>query len=180
MVAPDHQGGQGGFAFGGRLVALRLHGRPEVAQDDRIEYVGLGQASLGTGEGAHPGRVVHADRDRLGLQRGDDGALVAAGALAHDVGRTPGLEVQTAQVGEQGPVTRWSVWQGEGAPGQIDLQRELGNVEAEVDSRGSCGDHGWRLFLVYASWRTRRRSGNCSSSRNQRSPGWHRAVDGQW
>ena len=66
----------------------------------------------------------------------DDGTLVAAGALADDVGGLAGFGLQTAQVGEQRAVARRSVGQGECAPGEIDLQGELGNVQADVDSGG--------------------------------------------
>ena len=71
---------------------------------------------------------MHAGRDLCLLQSRHDGALVAAGAFAHDVGGTPGLGLQAAQVGEQRTVARRGVGQGKLAAREIDLQGEFGDI----------------------------------------------------
>ena len=88
--------------------------------------------TLGTGKGTHPGSVVYAGGDALGLQRRDHRTLVAAGALADDMDRTPAFCLETAQMGEEAAVTLWGICQGKCFARKIDLQSQLGNVQVRT------------------------------------------------
>ena len=82
LVAADDQGFQRRFALAGRGVAGGLQGRAKGAEHGGIQGVGFRQTALGAGEGTDPGGVGYAHGEGFGLERGDNGVLVAAGALA--------------------------------------------------------------------------------------------------
>jgi hypothetical protein len=99
-----------------------------TGEDGAINRVGFGALALGAGEIADPARFDNAHRDVRSLQSTHDRLFVAAGGFADDVGAWLGSE-EFEDLG----VTFRVIGQGVETTGQMELQRKLGNIEADME-----------------------------------------------
>jgi len=137
------QFGQLLFLWGAGRGGFRLQGPAIGGQDGGINVVGLGSLAGGAGEVANPGGVQDADRNLGFMQRGDDVALVTAGGFADDLDAGLG-----SQEFEQSAVTSGGVGQAVDTTGQVELQVELGNIQAGVESSHSVLAHSCKYELA--------------------------------
>lgn len=113
LFAPGDQRGKsllGGFAWWCRR---GLQAGPDAGQRRRVERVGLGHVAEPAGELPRAGRVQHADGDLRALERGDDGALVAAGGWPAPSGAA--LRAKAPPFGYLAPLDSHTTCTGEGA-----------------------------------------------------------------
>ena len=110
------------------LPLSRLEGRAVIGQHRGINRIGLGPLALGTGEVTDPARFDDADGDVCRVQRPHDRLLVAAGGFADDLHMRMG-----AQEFEELGVTFGVIGQGMKTARQMQLQSQLGNVEADME-----------------------------------------------
>jgi hypothetical protein len=108
-----------------------------IAEQLRIDAVGLRQSPRAAGVIAHPLGRHDADRHPGRLRRGDQRGFVAAGGFAHQVGS--GRQAPQRLRNRLGGVGELM-----GGRRQIDIQPGLGDVDADVFDRGgvhgSCSD----------------------------------------
>jgi len=126
--APD-QFGQLLFAFGAGCRGFRLQGLAISGEDGGINVIGLGPLAGGTGEVPDAGGVQDADGDIGGMQCGDHVAFITTRGFADDM--DDGLGRQEFQ---QPAVARGGVRQIVDTTGEVELQVQLGNIQARVDS----------------------------------------------
>ena len=96
-------------------------------QHGSVNGIGLGALALGAGEVADTSGFDDADGNAGRLQRAHDGLFVTAGGFANDV--RGGM---TAQVFEKLGVAFGVIGQEVETAREMQLQRELGNVEADI------------------------------------------------
>ena len=99
-------------------------------QDGRINGIGFGALALGPGEVTHTARFEDTHRKACGLEHTHDRLFITASGFANDlsVGISP-------QAFEELGVTFGIIGQGMEMAGQMELQRELGNVQANIEDR---------------------------------------------
>lgn len=102
-----------------------------VTQNGRINGIGFGAQAFGFGEVANTASFDNADWNLGGVQDPHDGLFVAPGRFANDM--RAGMSTQEF---EQLSMTFGVVGQAVRLIGQIELQRGLGNVEADVEDGG--------------------------------------------
>jgi hypothetical protein len=112
----------------GRGGGRRLERRAVGGQHGGVNGIGLGALALGAGEVAHPPGFDNADRDARGVEDAHDGLFITAGGFANevDVGMRP-------QMFEQLGVAFGIIGQEVKTACEMELQRELGNVQADVE-----------------------------------------------
>ena len=114
-----------------RRCGNRLEGGTVVSEDGGVNGVGFGALALGAGEVPDTARFNNAHRDVRCLEGAHDGLFVAAGRFANDM-RT-GLG---AQEFEELGVALTVIGQGIKTTRKMELQRELGNIEADMEDGG--------------------------------------------
>lgn len=120
----------------GQLLLLRrgwgggggLERRAIFGQHGGVNRIGLGALALGAGEVADAPGLDDADRNVRGMEDADDGLFVTAGGFANEVrvGMRP-------QVFEELGVTFGVIGEEVETASEMELQRELGNIEADVE-----------------------------------------------
>jgi hypothetical protein len=105
-----------------------LERRAVFGQHGGVNGIGLGALALGTGEVPDATGFDDADVDARGVENAHDGLFVAAGGFANEVrvGMRP-------QAFEQLGVTFGVIGHDMKTACEMKLQRELGNVQADVE-----------------------------------------------
>ncbi len=114
-----------------RLSGSGFEGLAIFRQDGSINRVGFGALALSASKVTNPGRLQNADRDASGLQRADHALFITSGGFADDLNLGIG-----AQEFKKLSVALCIISQGVEAIGQMKLQRELGNVQADIEDGG--------------------------------------------
>ncbi len=117
-----------------------LEGLTIFGQDGRIDGVGFGSLALGASEMANPASFQNADWDAGGLQSSDDALFVTTSGFTNDL--SVGM---SAQVLKELSMTFGVIGQSMEMTGQMELQRELGNVQADVEDVGVVLTHTCRI-----------------------------------
>ena len=118
----------------------RFKGAAILGEDRGIDGIGFGPLALGAGEVADPGGFDNGDGEVGGLHRADHGLLIAAGGFADEVGARVGPE----QLEELG-VTSAVIGEGVELAGEVELQRKLGNIQADIEDRRVVHTHTYRI-----------------------------------
>ena len=126
---PPNQFGQLLFLFGAGGGGFGEQGLAVSGEDGGINVIGLGALAGGAGEVADAGGIQNTDRHFGFMQGGDHVAFVTAGGFADDM--DAGLGNQEFK---QAAMTDGSVGQVVDLTGEVELQVQLGNVQARVDS----------------------------------------------
>ena len=105
-----------------------LKGGAIVGEDGGIDGIGFGALALGAGEIADSAGFQDADGEVGGLEHTHDGLFVTAGGFTDDVG----VGVGTEEFEELG-MTFGIIGHGVEVTGQMQLQRKLGNIEADME-----------------------------------------------
>ena len=114
--------GRGGGGGGGLEVCAVF------GQHGGVNGIGLGALALGAGEVTDTPGFDNADRNACRLQGAHDRLFVTAGGFADDMG--VGMRAQAFQ---QLGMALGVIGQGVETAGEMQLQRELGNIKADVE-----------------------------------------------
>ena len=112
----------------GRGGGRRLERRAVGGQHGSVNRIGLGALALGAGEITNPPSFDNADRDVCGVEDAHDRLFVTTGGFANEV--DVGMR---SQMFEQLGVTFGIIGQEVKTACEMELQRGLGNVEADME-----------------------------------------------
>src|ERR1700677_778023 len=106
----------------------RTEGLAIIRQYGRVNRVGFSTLALGTGEMTDPPSLQDTDRDACGLQGAHDTLFITAGGFTNDLGVR-----MSAQAFEELGMPFGIIGQRVETSGQMELQRELGNVQTNIE-----------------------------------------------
>ena len=117
-----------------------LEGLAILGQDRRINGVSFGPQTLGARKVTYPARFQDTDRNACGLEGTHPQLFITAGGFTNDLGM--GI---SAQVFEQLDVAFTVIGQGVKTACEVQLQRKLGNIEADIEDGSVVLTHTCRM-----------------------------------